>query len=200
VAHINDIPTNRSLVSTSSDFTTHNLYIESLKELLAAVQEYVAKERVLTRDKPDPADLLRTELEAQCKQFDLIMKQNSALLAVMAEGTGGGSGGSGGSGAVVAAVAAVVAAATNAVTKAPRLCAQTATSWLSTWRLTVSRSQQTRTRFQPGTSPPNWIDRDRGPFIVLILTIGYSIINQNVCLQPSPYKTIGPPLLAKSKH
>jgi hypothetical protein len=33
VAHINDIPTNLSLVSTSSDFTTHNLYIESLKDL-----------------------------------------------------------------------------------------------------------------------------------------------------------------------
>jgi hypothetical protein len=36
-AHINDIPTDCSLVSTSSDFTTHNLYIESLKESLAAV-------------------------------------------------------------------------------------------------------------------------------------------------------------------
>ncbi len=29
--HINNIPTNRSPVSTSSDFTTRNLYIESLK-------------------------------------------------------------------------------------------------------------------------------------------------------------------------
>jgi hypothetical protein len=64
--------------------------------------------------------------------------------------------------AVVGVVAVVAAAATNAVTKAPRLCAQTATSWSSTRRLTVSSSQQTRTRFQPGTSPPNWIDRDRG--------------------------------------
>ncbi len=72
--------------------------------------------------------------------------------------------------AAVAAVAA--AAATDAVTKAPRLCAQTATSWSSMWQLTVSRSQQTRTRFQPGTSPQNWIDRDRGPLIVYILTIG----------------------------
>jgi hypothetical protein len=35
-AHINNIPTNGSLVSTSSDFTTHNLYIEGLKESLAA--------------------------------------------------------------------------------------------------------------------------------------------------------------------
>jgi hypothetical protein len=42
-AHINDIPTNLSLVSTSSDFTTHDLCIESLKESLAAAREYVAK-------------------------------------------------------------------------------------------------------------------------------------------------------------
>ena len=36
VVHTNDIPTNCSLVSTSSDITTCNLYIESLKKLLAA--------------------------------------------------------------------------------------------------------------------------------------------------------------------
>jgi hypothetical protein len=94
-AHINNIPTDRSLVSTSSDFTTHNLYIESLEESLAAAREYCAP----TPNKPDPVDLLRTELDAQCKQFDLIMKQNSALLVVMAKGNGGGGGsGSGGCG------------------------------------------------------------------------------------------------------
>jgi hypothetical protein len=65
VAHINDIPTNCSLVSTSSDFTTCNIYIESLKESLAAAQEYVAKERSPTLDKPDPVDLLHTELDTQ---------------------------------------------------------------------------------------------------------------------------------------
>ena len=63
--HINDIPTNHSTVSTSSDFTTRNLYIESLEESLAAVQEYVAKERAPTPDKLDPANLLRIELDAQ---------------------------------------------------------------------------------------------------------------------------------------
>ncbi len=97
-AHNNDIPTNRSLVSTSSDFTTRNLYIESLKESLAAAQEYVPKECAPTPDKPDPADLLHMELDAQRKQFDLIMKQNSALLAAMAKGNGGGGGGSSGGG------------------------------------------------------------------------------------------------------
>ncbi len=73
---------------------------------------------------------------------------------------------------VGAAVAVVAAAATDAMTMAPRLCVQTAISWSSMWQLTISCSQQTRTRFQPGTSPPNWIDRDRGPLIVWILTIG----------------------------
>jgi hypothetical protein len=36
------------------------------------------------------------ELDAQRKKFDLIMKQNSTLLAAMAKGNGGGSGVSGG--------------------------------------------------------------------------------------------------------
>jgi hypothetical protein len=98
VDHINNIPTNCSIVSTSSDITTHNLYIESLEALLAAAREYVTKERASTPDKPDPAALLHMELNTQRKQFDLIMKQNSVLLAAMAKGNGGGDGGSGGGG------------------------------------------------------------------------------------------------------
>ncbi len=58
--HINDIPTNHSLISTSSDFTTRDLYIESLEESLTAAREYVAKERAPTPNKPDPVDLLCT--------------------------------------------------------------------------------------------------------------------------------------------
>jgi hypothetical protein len=61
-AHINNIPTNHSFVSTSSDITTCYLYIESLEESLAAAWEYVAKERTPTPDKPDPVALLRMEL------------------------------------------------------------------------------------------------------------------------------------------
>jgi hypothetical protein len=41
--HINDIPTNCSLVATSNDITTRGLYIESLEEWLAAAREYVPK-------------------------------------------------------------------------------------------------------------------------------------------------------------
>jgi uncharacterized membrane protein YgcG len=100
VAHINNIPTNHSVVSTSSDITTRNLYIESLKELLAAAGECVAKERTPTPDKPDLVALICMELDAQCKQIDIIIKQNSALLATMANGHsgGGGEGGGGGGG------------------------------------------------------------------------------------------------------
>ena len=41
--------------------------------------------------------LLRVELKAKCKQFDLIVKQNANLLTAMAK-TGGGGGGGGGGG------------------------------------------------------------------------------------------------------
>jgi hypothetical protein len=41
--HVNNLPTNRSLVSISSDITTHNLFIKSLKESLVAVREYVPR-------------------------------------------------------------------------------------------------------------------------------------------------------------
>jgi hypothetical protein len=37
IVHINDIPINHSLVSATRDFTTCNLYLESLKESLAEV-------------------------------------------------------------------------------------------------------------------------------------------------------------------
>ena len=74
--------------------------------------------------------------------------------------------------AVAAAVEAVAAAVTNAVTMAQRRFAQTATNWSSTQHPIVTRSQQTRTKFLTGTSPPNWTDRDRGPSIVLISMIG----------------------------
>jgi hypothetical protein len=100
--HINEVPTDCNLVSTSSDFTTCDLYIKSLKESLAAAWEYVIKWRASTPDKPDPAALLHMDLKAQHKQFDHIMKQNSALLAAMSKETvaevAKGSGSSGGSG------------------------------------------------------------------------------------------------------
>jgi hypothetical protein len=85
VAHINNIQANCSLVSTSSDITTRDLYIKSLEESRVAAREYVAKECTPTPDKPDLAALLCTEPHTHRKQFNHIMKKNSTLLAAMAK-------------------------------------------------------------------------------------------------------------------
>jgi uncharacterized membrane protein YgcG len=171
-AHINDISTNCSFVSTSSDFTNCDLYIESLEESLAAAREYVVKERAPTLDKPDPADLLRMELDAQRKQFDLIMKQNFALLAAMAKGHGGGGSGSGGGGGGGGGSGSGSGGGSGGGSsnrgrdRGTKANCPNCNNWLFMRRPIVSRSQQTRTRFQPATSPPNRIDRNRGPLIV----------------------------------
>jgi hypothetical protein len=101
-ALVQEYPPNRSdctIASTTSNITTRDLYIESLKESLAAAREYVAKEQALAAV-TDPTAPLRAELEAQSKQFDCIMKQNADLLMAMAKndisgGNGGGGGGNG---------------------------------------------------------------------------------------------------------
>jgi hypothetical protein len=101
-ALVHEYPPNQSnctIASTTSDITTRNLYIESLKESLAVAHEYVAKEQAPAAV-TDPTATLRAELKAQRKQFDLIMKQNAKLLTAMAKNgvSGGGGGGSGGNG------------------------------------------------------------------------------------------------------
>jgi hypothetical protein len=172
-AHINNIPTNRSLVSTSSDFTTRDLYIESLEESLAAAREYVAKEGTPTLDKLDPSDLLRMELDAQCKQFDLIMKQYSALLVAMAKGNGGGSGvggiGSGGGGSGSSSNNGGGNRRCDQATKVIcPICNKSVVHVVADCLMLPANKD----KIKPGTSPPNWIDRDRGPLIVLISMIG----------------------------
>jgi uncharacterized membrane protein YgcG len=79
-----------------SEITTRDLYIESLEELLAAADKYVTKVQN-TPIAPDPMAMLHTELNAQRKQFELIMKQNLDLLTNMAQ-NGSGNGGGGGDG------------------------------------------------------------------------------------------------------
>jgi hypothetical protein len=79
-----------------SKITTCDLYIESLEESLTASREYVTKVPN-TPIAPDPMAMLRTELDAQQKQFKLIM-QNLDLLTNMAQNGGGNSGIGGGGG------------------------------------------------------------------------------------------------------
>jgi hypothetical protein len=73
--------------------------VESLEESLAAVRKYMAKD---TSAPPAPTaitdqvTLLRNDLDSQCKQFELVMEQNSKLLAALSKS--GGSGGRGGDG------------------------------------------------------------------------------------------------------
>ena len=80
-----------------SEITTRDLYIESLEELLTAAREYVTKVPN-TPIAPDPMAMLCAELDAQQKQFKLIMKQNSDLLTNMAQNGGGSDSGGGGGG------------------------------------------------------------------------------------------------------
>jgi hypothetical protein len=198
-AHINNIPTNCSLVPTSSDITTRDLYIESLKESLAAAREYVAKECTPTPDKPDPLALLCTKLDAQ-RQFDLIMKQNSALLVAMAKGNnsgggegscgGGGGGGSGGGG---------VGSGNRRHDRGTKAmcpnCNKTVIHVAADCVLLPANKDNIPSWYKP----PKRIDRDKGPSIVLMLMIGLSVINQHVFLQPSPYANIGPHSLGRHR-
>jgi hypothetical protein len=84
MANIYDVPSDQTMASTApSKITTCDLYIESLEELLAAAREYVTKVPN-TPIAPDPMVILHAELDAQQKQFELIIKQNSDLLTNMA--------------------------------------------------------------------------------------------------------------------
>jgi hypothetical protein len=74
MANIYDVTSDQTMASTApSEITTRHLYIESLEELLAAACEYVTKVPN-TPIVPDPMAILCTELDAQQKQFKLIMK------------------------------------------------------------------------------------------------------------------------------
>jgi hypothetical protein len=76
-----------------------DLYIKSLEEPLAAAHEYVAKDTAAPAAPPpanDQLTLLCNNLDAQCKQSELVMEQNSKLLPALSKGGGGSGGRSGG--------------------------------------------------------------------------------------------------------
>jgi hypothetical protein len=91
-AHTGENSSGHSVITTESDLT-RDLYDKSLEESLAAARKYVEKAA------PPPANeqlaLLRNNLDAQCKQFKLVMEQNSKLLVALSK-VGGGGGGRGG--------------------------------------------------------------------------------------------------------
>jgi hypothetical protein len=85
-----DVPSDRTIPMTksSSDFTSRDLYIKSLEESLALTCDYVTN-AFMTAPSPTPVvDLmatLRLDMEAQCKQFKLLLKQNSDLVTAFAK-------------------------------------------------------------------------------------------------------------------
>jgi hypothetical protein len=78
-AHVRKNSFCHSLITTESDLT-RDLYVKSLEESLGAAHKYVTKD-MAARAAPPPANeqltLLRNNLDAQCKHFELVMEQNS---------------------------------------------------------------------------------------------------------------------------
>jgi hypothetical protein len=100
-AHVQENSSSHSVITTESDLT-RNLYVKSLEESFAAARKYVTKDMAACAA-PPPANeqltLFCNNLDAQCKQFELVMEQNSKLLAALSKGgRGGGCRGDSGSG------------------------------------------------------------------------------------------------------
>ncbi len=145
--------------NTKSDLT-RNLYIESLKESLAAAREqYALDATTCTPISPvfDPLTLLQTEVPEQRKQVLEVMAQNAKLIATLSKGGGGNGRGSGcgkgkGSGGNNGDQHKTPWKAKNS--------AQTATRRSSTIPRIVSPSRQTRPNAPRDGAPNGRTDRD----------------------------------------
>jgi hypothetical protein len=76
-------------ITSNSDATSQDLYIESLEESLAIARDYVARPPHTT-PLPiivDPMATLQVEMDAQRKQFDALLQQNADLVAAIAKTT-----------------------------------------------------------------------------------------------------------------
>jgi hypothetical protein len=85
-----DVPSDRTFATSKSngDFTTRDLYIESPQESLALACDYMTN-APSTAPAPtpvvDPITTLHLDMDAQCKQFELLLKQNLDLVAAFAK-------------------------------------------------------------------------------------------------------------------
>jgi hypothetical protein len=90
VATMFDIPSNCTFVTSkcNGNFITRDLYIESLKESLALACDYMTN-ALTTAPAPtpvvDPMTTLHLDMDAQRKQFERLLKQNSDLVAAFAK-------------------------------------------------------------------------------------------------------------------
>jgi hypothetical protein len=85
-----NVPFNCTIATTKSsgDFISHDLYIESLEESLALAHNYVTNTPTTAPDPTpviDPMATLSLDMEAQCKQFELLLKQNLDLVTTFAK-------------------------------------------------------------------------------------------------------------------
>jgi hypothetical protein len=85
-----DVPSNRTFEMSKSNVncTTCDLYIESLEESLVLARDYVTNAPTpapASTPIVDPLATLRLELDAQCKQFELLLKQNLDLVTAFAK-------------------------------------------------------------------------------------------------------------------
>jgi hypothetical protein len=81
-----DVPSNHTFVTSKSNgnFTARDLYIESLKESLALACNYMTNAPMTAPASTpviDPLTTLHLEMDAQRKQFELLLKLNSDLVA-----------------------------------------------------------------------------------------------------------------------
>ena len=97
-AAIYSVPSDRTITTTASsgELSTRDLYVESLEESLAIAREYMATAPT-TPTPPstvfDPLATLRTDMDAQRKQFEALLKQNADLVATIAKTASAGNGG-----------------------------------------------------------------------------------------------------------
>jgi hypothetical protein len=85
-----NVPSISSFVTSKSngDFTSRDLDIESLKESLALARNYMTNTHMMAPAPTpvvDPMTTLHLDMDAQRKQFDLLLKQNSDLVAAFAK-------------------------------------------------------------------------------------------------------------------
>jgi hypothetical protein len=85
-----NIPSGRTFVMSKSNdnFTAHDLYIKSLEESLALAPDYMINAPTTAPTSTpvvNPLTTLHLEMDAQCKQFKLLLKQNLDLVAAFAK-------------------------------------------------------------------------------------------------------------------
>ncbi len=95
-----EVPSDRTFVisKSNSNFTSHDLYIESLKESLALACNYMTNAPTTTPAPTPVVNLMTTlhlDMDTQHKQFELLLKQNLDLVAAYAKASANPNPGSG---------------------------------------------------------------------------------------------------------